>query len=166
MADTATHHQQIDDTAVIHVHVIPVVETSTENDHGFAVGFFRIVGELSGDTDDVLARYAGDLLRPGRGIRHIFIIRRGNIFAAKASIESVVGCEQVEHRCHQRLALFQFQAFYRYAANQHAGMIRAFEMIMLSISEIGEAHICNIVMVLIHDQRHFELNRVVVGIFL
>ena len=78
----AAHHQQIDDAPVIHVHVIPVVHRRADDDHGFAVRFIGVLGELAGDRNDLGAGNAGDLFLPGRGVRHIIVVAAGDIAPA------------------------------------------------------------------------------------
>src|SRR3546814_5817279 len=63
LADAAAHHEQRDDAAIAHVHMIPVIETGAENDHRAAAGLLRRVGELARDLDDRLTRYTRHLLR-------------------------------------------------------------------------------------------------------
>ena len=52
--------------AVVHVHVIPVVNASPEDDHRTAMRFVRGIGKLTGDLFDMTAWHAGNLLAPGR----------------------------------------------------------------------------------------------------
>src|SRR3546814_5574819 len=69
LADAAAHHEQRDDAAIAHVHMIPVIETGAENDHRAAAGLLRRVGEIARDLDDRLTRYTRHLLGPGGGDR-------------------------------------------------------------------------------------------------
>jgi hypothetical protein len=55
LADAAAHHQHVDDAAVVHVHVVPVVQAGADDDHGLALGLLGIGGELARDRDDLVA---------------------------------------------------------------------------------------------------------------
>ena len=68
LADAAAHHQHVDDAAVVHVHVVPVVQAGADDDHRAALGLLGVERELARHRDDLVARHAGDLLRPGRRI--------------------------------------------------------------------------------------------------
>src|SRR3546814_1519459 len=74
LADAAAHHEQRDDAAIAHVHMIPVIETGAENDHRAAAGLLRRVGELARDLDDRLTRSTRHLLGPGGGEGHVVVI--------------------------------------------------------------------------------------------
>ncbi len=141
LADAAAHHQHVDDAAIVHVHVVPVVETGTENDHGTAIGLFGIGCKFAGDGNDLVARDARDLLRPGRCIGQALVIGPGGVLVAKPAIEAVIGGEQVEHGRDQHFALLQLELAGRDLAHQHAVMVGAFKIIVLAIAEIRERHI-------------------------
>ena len=49
LADAAAHHQHVDDAAIVHVHVVPVVQTGPEDDHGLAMGLFSVAREFPRD---------------------------------------------------------------------------------------------------------------------
>src|SRR5690606_8357213 len=98
LADTAAEHEHVDQPAVVHVHVVPVVHRRADDDHGTATGLVGVVGELACDLDRLLARNAGDLLLPGRGARHAgVIVAVGDVGAAQATVDAEVGGHQVEH---------------------------------------------------------------------
>ena len=126
LADTAAHHQHVDDAAVVHVAVVPVVHGRTDDDHGLAFGLVGVVGKLACHGNDLVALDAGDLLLPGRGVGHVVIkteggagdtagppqgvasplggqrgranaLRGGTIFAGDATGHAVVGHRQIEH---------------------------------------------------------------------
>lgn len=72
------------------------------------------IGKLAGDLFDMLTRYAGDLLRPCRGIGFDLgeILRRIDII--KPAIQTVVGQNQVIDADHQAaFATGQRQLFSR-----------------------------------------------------
>jgi hypothetical protein len=79
LADAAAHHQHVDDAAVVHVHVVPVVHRGADDDHGLAVGLVGVLGELARDRDHLLARHAGDVLLPGRRVGHVVVVARGAV---------------------------------------------------------------------------------------
>ncbi len=58
LADAAAHHQHVDDAAVVHVGVVPVVHRRADDDHRLAVRLVGVVGELARHRD-----------RPGRAAR-------------------------------------------------------------------------------------------------
>ena len=58
LADAAAHHQHVDDAAVVHVAVVPVVHRRADDHHRLAVRLVGVVGELARDRD-----------RPGRPAR-------------------------------------------------------------------------------------------------
>ena len=101
LADAAAEHQHVDHSAVVHIHVVPVVHTGAEDNHRTAMGFMRRIGELAGDLFDMLTRYAGDLLSPCRGIGFdIREVTRG-VGIVKAAIQTVVSQHQVIHAHYQ-----------------------------------------------------------------
>ena len=139
LPDAAAHHQHVDDAAVVHVHVVPVVQTGADDHHRAPVGLLRIARELACHRDDLIARHAADLFRPCGRIGLDIVVALREVLAAKAAIDAVVGDEKIEDRCDDRLALDQLQFLHRHVAHEHAGMIRPEEMVVLAIAEIGEA---------------------------
>src|SRR5208337_2851806 len=105
LADAAAHHQHVDDAAVVHVHVVPVVQPGADDDHGTALGLLGILGKLTRYRDDLRARDAADFFRPRWSVWLHFVIAPGDVLAAKAAIDTVIRREQVEHRGDQNLAL-------------------------------------------------------------
>ena len=78
LADAAAEHQHIDHPPVVHIHVVPVVDAGAEDNHRPSVGFMRGIGKFTGDLLDVLARDAGNLFGPRRGIGfHLTEVLRG-----------------------------------------------------------------------------------------
>src|SRR5690606_24018460 len=96
LADAAAHHQKLDDAAIAHVHVIPMVEPGPEDHHGASPGDLRIGRELARHLDDGLPRHAGDAFRPGGGEGNVVIEVPGDILAADAAVEAVTGAIEVE----------------------------------------------------------------------
>ena len=147
LADAAAHHQHVDDAAVVHVAVEPVVHRRADDDHRAALGLLGVAGELARGLDDLVARHAADLLGPGRRVGHVLVVGLGDVRAAEAAVDAVVGDEQVEHRGDQRLAVLQLHALGRHLAHQHARMVGAGEVVVLAVAEIGEGDVGELVLV-------------------
>ena len=73
LADTAAHHQHVDDAAVVHVSVVPVVHGCADDHHGLAMGLVGVFGKLARHGDELLTRRAGDALLPGRCVRGVVV---------------------------------------------------------------------------------------------
>ncbi|MNZ93092.1 hypothetical protein D3C78_1121470 [compost metagenome] len=54
LANAAAEDQHIDQAAVGHVHVVPVVNPGTDDNHRTAMGFLGVVGKLTGNADNVV----------------------------------------------------------------------------------------------------------------
>lgn len=102
LADTAAQHQHVDDAAVVHVRVIPVVHRGADDDHRAAVRLVGVVGELARDGDQLLARRAGDALLPGRRVGRVVVEVLGREFARQTARDAVVGDLQVEDGGNER----------------------------------------------------------------
>ena len=98
LADTAAHDQHVDQPAVVHVVVEPVVHRGADDDHRAAVRLVGVARELTRHLDDLGARHAGDLFLPGRRAGHIVVVVCGDVTAAEAAIEAVLRQQQVVHR--------------------------------------------------------------------
>ena len=79
LPDATAHHQHVDDAAVVHVHVVPVVQTGADDHHRAALGLLRVERELARRRDDLIARHAGDLLRPGRRVGLQIVVALGQV---------------------------------------------------------------------------------------
>jgi L-fucose mutarotase/ribose pyranase (RbsD/FucU family) len=73
-----------------------------------AMRLVRVLGELAGHGDDLVARRAGDALGPGRRVGGVVVVALGA--AAQATVDAVLRHLQVEHRGHQRFAVLAFLA--------------------------------------------------------
>ena len=103
------------------------------------MGFMRRIGELAGDLFDMLARHAGDLLRPRRGIGFNLgeIFRRIDII--KPSVQAVVSQNQVIYADHQAaFATGQRQLFHRERMKGYRCLRHAAEMRVFIAAEVGE----------------------------
>ena len=120
LADAAAHHQHVDDCAVVHVHVVPVVHRRTDDHHRLAAGLVGAVGELAGDLRRARRRNAGDALLPGRGIGRVGVLVGGrHVVAAQAAVDAVVGHLQVVDGGHpQALAVRRDDLAERHPAQQ------------------------------------------------
>ena len=66
--------QQVHDGPVVHVVVVPVVDGGTQDNHRLAPGLGGILRKLMSGTRQVLPFDAGDLLGPGGGVGHRFVV--------------------------------------------------------------------------------------------
>ena len=141
LADATAHHQHVDDAAVVHVHVVPVVQAGADDHHRAAVGLLGVAGELARRRDDLVARHAGDLLGPGRRVGHVVVVALGEMLAAEAR-----GRRRSWRRTDRRprrpaSRRRPVAALGRHVAHQHARMVGAGEMVVLAIAEIGEGDV-------------------------
>ncbi|KAG0732021.1 hypothetical protein G6F23_014731 [Rhizopus arrhizus] len=114
LAHAAAHDQHVDQAAVVHVVVEPVVHARADDDHRTAVGLVGGTRELAGDLDHFRTRHAGDALLPGRGTRHHVVETARHVAAAEATVHAVLGQQQVVDRGHQGVAAVgQGQATHR-----------------------------------------------------
>src|SRR5690606_17869655 len=141
LADATAEHEHVDQPAVVHVHVVPVVHRRADDDHGAAVGLVGVVGELAGHLDGLLAGHTGDLLLPGRGAGHAgVVVVGGDVGAAQATVYPQVGGHQVEHGGDlDAAAVGQRQAAHRHAAELHGVAGDIGEEVVLLGAEVREA---------------------------
>ena len=97
LANAAAHHQHVDDAAVVHVAVVPVVHGSTDDDHRLALGLVGVVGKLSCHRDHLVAFDAGDFFLPGRGVGGVVVIALSSGLTRQTTRHTVVGHRQVKH---------------------------------------------------------------------
>ena len=133
LAHAAAQVQQIHDRAVGQVVVVPVVDRRTHDDHGFAMSLGGVVGELTAGAGQIGALHAGYLLGPGRGVGDIgVIVGSGDVLAAQAPVDTVLGDLQVEHRGDEGCcSVSQRDPAHRHVAPEEIG---------LALGEVGEAH--------------------------
>ena len=55
LTDAAAEDQHIDQAAVVHVEVEPVVEARPDDNHRTTVSFIGVIGKFTGGTDDMRA---------------------------------------------------------------------------------------------------------------
>ncbi|MNF79947.1 hypothetical protein D3C84_621780 [compost metagenome] len=142
LTDTPAEHEHVDQPAVVHVHVVPVVHRRADDDHRTATGLVGVVGELTGDLDRLLAADAGNLLLPGRGAGHSgVVVVLGHVGTAQAAIDGQVGRRQVEHGGDLGLAAIgQGQAAHRHTAILHGIAGDVLEVLLGFTGEIRECH--------------------------
>src|SRR5690606_2780700 len=115
----AAQHQHVDDAAVVHVAVVPVVHRRADDHHGLAAGLVGVVGELARHGDGLVTRHAGDLLLPGRRVGHVVVVAVGDILVFQTARHAVVGGDQIEHGGDHRLARGELDGTHRDLAHQH-----------------------------------------------
>ena len=50
LADTATEHQHIDQATIVHIEVVPVVQTGADDNHRTTVRFICVIRKFTGDA--------------------------------------------------------------------------------------------------------------------
>ena len=164
LADTAAHHQKIDDPPVVHVHMVPVVEAGPEDHHRLAIGGLGISGEFARYGNDGFGGNAGDLLCPGRGIRRAVAEIARDMFTAQAPVEAVIGAKQVKDCCDKGSPVLELQFANRDALQEHIGVIGALEMIVFAVAEIREGNLDHLVVVLVEDRGHPQFDLVALAV--
>ena len=97
----AAQHQHGEDGAVGGVPVVPLAHPGAQDDHGTAVGFLRVGGELTSGADHGLGRHRRDLLLPRGGVGggDVLVVARPLSRQAIAP-HAVLGEHEVEHGGH------------------------------------------------------------------
>ena len=90
LSDAAAHHQEIDDPPVIHVHVVPVVQSGTDDDHGAPTGLVGVLRKLAGHADYLVGRHGGNALLPGRGVGLVLFVARGSAGVLQTTVHPVM----------------------------------------------------------------------------
>ena len=166
LANTAAQHQHVDDAAVVHVTVVPVVHGRADDDHGLAMRLVGVVGKLAGHGDDLLARHTGDLFLPCGGEGAVGVVAAAGLFTGQATVDAVVGCQQVEHRGHHHAALHfmavQLQMAHGHAAHHHVtALVVGGEVGGVHAAKVREGHVSHVVGLLaVFDHRQLELDGV------
>ena len=116
-ADGAAHHQHVDQAAIVHVQVIPVVQAGADDNHRAAFGVVRVLGELAGYLNHAFGSDAGVFFLPFRRVGLVVKIIFGHVLVAQAVVHAVLRHQKVEHGGHQpAAAVGQGDAFHRYFA--------------------------------------------------
>ena len=162
LADAATHHQEVDDAAVVHVGVVPVVHRRTDDHHALAVRLVRVLGELAGHRDDLVARCAGDALGPGGCVGGVVVIGLGT--RTQSAVDAVLRHLQIENRSHQGLAMLtllaQAKAHGRHPDEVHFPVLGVrLEVRRAHAAEVRQADVDDLMHLLaIFDHRQLQLH--------
>src|SRR5690606_31747833 len=142
LTHATAQHQHVDQAAVVHVHVVPVVHRRTDDDHGTAMGLVGVVGEFTGDLDRLLAGHASDDFLPGRGAGHAGVVVAGSdVGATQATVDTEVGGHQVEYGGDLGgAAVGQGDAADRYAAQLDAFAFGVLEVLVEDAAEVREGN--------------------------
>ena len=117
LADGAAHHQHVDQAAIVHVQVIPVVQAGADDNHRAAFGIVRVFGELAGYLNHAFGRNASVFFLPFRRVGFVVKIIFGHVLVAQAVVHAVLRHQKVEHGSHQlAAAVGQGNAFHRHFA--------------------------------------------------
>src|SRR5690625_2679737 len=144
-ANGAAHHQKVDDGAVVHVLVIPVIHAGADDDHGAAAGFFGVVGKAARHGNGALGRHAGNGFLPGRGVGDVVFVVPGRL-AAQPAVHAVVGAQQVKGGGHQHFTVAGLDSAHRNIAFQDVGLLVVGGKIGVQIAaEIGERHLADFI---------------------
>ena len=132
LTHAAAHHQQVDDAAIGHVGMEPVVQTPTDDHHAAATRVVRILRELACHLRHQLGTHACVLLLPCRRAGNIILIGLGHVLAAQPLVHAIVGHLQVVDSSHQALAAIgQLHALDRHVARQQ---------VVLLATKVAEVH--------------------------
>ena len=138
--------QHIDQPAVVHIHMEPVVHARADDDHRTTVGFFRVFSELARDADHLMAGNAGDFFRPGWRIGFNLIVAGGAVSVVEAAIQTVVSHRQIVDAGDQRFAAVgQFQALDRQLMQHDFIQRHAVEMFAFGAAEVREADVRHLI---------------------
>ena len=144
---TTTEHQDVNHPTVVHVHVVPVVHTSTKDDHRTPVGFVCGVGKLTGDLFNMTARNTGNLFAPGRCVGFNFAVIFRAMDIIQSAVQTIICQYQVIDADHRtNAAIREGETFYRQLSNQHRLLLHAAKMWVFVAAEIGECHAGHVIM--------------------
>src|SRR5690606_18069387 len=140
LADATAEHEHVDQPAVVHVHVIPVVHRRADDDHRAAMGLVGVVGEFTGDLDRLLAGHTGDDFLPGRRAGHAgVVVAVGDVGTAQVTVDAEVGGHQVEHGGDLGgAAVGQGDRAHRHAAQLDAFALGVLEVLVVNAAEVRE----------------------------
>ena len=148
LSHAAAHHQQIDDAAVGHVGMEPVVQTRTDDHHAAATRVVRVLCELACHLCHQLGTHARVLLLPCRRAGNIVLIGLGHVLAAQPLVNTIVGHLQVVDGGHQTLAaISQLHALDRHVARQQ---------VVLLATEVAEVHGLHVVVHALQAQHRID----------
>ncbi|CAB3810503.1 hypothetical protein LMG28688_07260 [Paraburkholderia caffeinitolerans] len=164
LAYAAAHHQHVDDGAVRHVHVIPVIDARADDHHRLALGLVRVLRELARDVDHVGALHARDRFLPRGRVRYIVVVALRDVLAAEALIEAVVRDEEIIDGGHELLAVARGHAAHADVAAQHRLVIGVRIVRVRDVAEVRERHVHHLVVA--RDERERRHERRTLSVFL
>ena len=162
-ADATAEHQHVDDAAVVHIAVVPVVHAGTDDHHRTPFGAFGVVGKLARHGDDLLARHAGDFFLPRRRVGCIGVVVGLDRLAIRTAHHAIVRRQQVEHRGDDDLSISVFtrngDTLHRHLAHQHLVTRIVVEMRRLDTAEVREADALQFRRLAVLGHRQAQLDR-------
>ena len=167
LPDAATEDQHVDQAAIVHIEVIPVVQTGTDDDHGATVSFVCVFRKFAGDTGDLGAWHTGDLLRPGWCISLHVVIAGRAVFVVQTALQAIVRHGQIVDRSDQSgRTVRQLQALNRQFVHQNVLQLNLVEVLGTFTTKVREADIGDFVLAAQHAEAKFCLfTRVAVTLF-
>ena len=148
LSHAAAHHQQVDDAAVGHVGMEPVVQTRTDDHHAAAMRVVSVLREFACHLRHQLGTHARVLLLPCRRAGNIVLIGLGHVLAAQPLVNTIVGHLQVVDGGHQTLAaISQLHALDRHVARQQ---------VVLLATEVAEVHGLHVVVHALQAQHRID----------
>ena len=101
-----------------------------------------VVGKLARDLYDLLAADTGDFLLPGRCERNVLVVVVGDIVAAQATVDAIVGHHQVVDRGDFHLAAVgRADVLHGHIAKQHVIVVAVVpELVGFVRCEMREGH--------------------------
>ena len=147
LSHTTTEHQDINHPTVVHIHVIPVVDASPENDHRTAMRFVRRIGKLTGDLFDMTAWHTGNLLAPGRGVGFHFAVILCAMNVIQTTIEAIIRQHQIIDAHYRATAtVSEGKMFYRQLTDQHWFLFYTAKMWVFVAAKVGECYPSHFIM--------------------
>ena len=150
--------------------MIPVVHRRADNDHRLAVGLIGVVGELSGDGDELFTRHTSDGFLPGRCVGCVIVVIERT--RAEAAINTVLGNLQIKHGGDHDFARRAFFAE-RNGDRRHFGAIDVALLLIVwkvrrgGTGKVGECNVHHRVRLLaVFHHRQFQFDVAVVVCFL
>ena len=159
LSHATTEHQDVNHATVVHIHVIPVVDASPENDHRTAMRFVRSIGKLTGDLFDMTAWHTGNLLAPGRGVGFHFAVILCAMNVIQTTVEAIIRQHQIIDAHYRATAtVSEGKMFYRQLADQHRFLFYTAKMWVFVAAKIGECHTGHFIMLTEQRERKFSFS--------
>ena len=148
LSHAAAHHQQVDDAAIGHVGMEPVVQARTNDHHAATTRVVSVLRELTRHLRHQLGTHARVLLLPCRRAGNIVLIGLGHVLAAQPLVNTIVGHLQVVDGGHQTLAaISQLHALDWHVARQQ---------VVLLATEVAEVHGLHVVVHALQAQHRID----------